>query len=55
MDIEEVAASTPEKILSFAVDPATGYQAFHGRRIAFMLELTGKQIKQCVSLMGTLY
>jgi len=55
MDIEEVAAETPEKILSFAVDPATGYQAFHGRRIAFELGLSGKQIKQCVALMGTLY
>jgi succinyl-CoA synthetase beta subunit len=55
MDIEEVAASTPEKILSFAVDPATGYQAFHGRRIAFALGLEGKQVKQCVALMGTLY
>lgn len=55
MDIEEVAASTPEKILSFSVDPATGYQPFHGRRIAFMLELEGKQVKQCVALMGTLY
>ncbi len=55
MDIEEVAESTPEKILSFSVDPATGYQAFHGRRIAFNLGLTGKQIKQCVALMGTLY
>ncbi len=55
MDIEEVAASTPEKILSFAVDPATGYQGFHGRRIAFELGLTGRQVKQCVTLMGTLY
>ena len=55
MDIEEVAASTPEKILSFSVDPATGYQAFHGRRIAFSLGLKGGQIKQCVQLMGTLY
>ena len=55
MDIEEVAANTPEKILSFSVDPATGYQALHGRRIAFMLKLEGKQIKQCVALMGTLY
>jgi succinyl-CoA synthetase beta subunit len=55
MDIEEVAANTPEKILSFSVDPATGYQGFHGRRIAFMLGLEGKQIKQCVQLMGNLY
>ncbi|MBM7068364.1 ADP-forming succinate--CoA ligase subunit beta [Actibacterium sp. 188UL27-1] len=55
MDIEEVAAETPEKILSFSVDPATGYQPYHGRRIAFMLGLTGGQVKQCVKLMGTLY
>jgi succinyl-CoA synthetase beta subunit len=55
MDIEEVAASTPEKILSFSVDPATGYQAFHGRRIAFALGLEGKQVKECVALMGILY
>jgi len=55
MDIEEVAASTPEKILSFSVDPATGYQAYHGRRIAFSLGLTGKQVKECVALMGMLY
>ncbi|MFK7752297.1 MAG: ADP-forming succinate--CoA ligase subunit beta [Sedimentitalea sp.] len=55
MDIEEVAASTPEKILSFAVDPAAGYQAFHGRRIAFALGLSGQQVKQCVKLMGILY
>ncbi|MEW9921051.1 ADP-forming succinate--CoA ligase subunit beta [Marimonas sp. MJW-29] len=55
MDIEEVAAATPEKILNFSVDPATGYQPFHGRRIAFALGLQGKQVKQCVSLMGLLY
>ena len=55
MDIEEVAHATPEKILSFSVDPATGYQPFHGRRIAFGLGLTGNQVKQCVALMGTLY
>jgi succinyl-CoA synthetase beta subunit len=55
MDIEEVAANTPEKILSFSVDPATGYQAFHGRRVAFTLGLKGGQVKQCVNLMGQLY
>ncbi|OIP87073.1 MAG: succinate--CoA ligase subunit beta [Rhodobacterales bacterium CG2_30_65_12] len=55
MDIEQVAAKTPEKILSFSVDPATGYQGFHGRRIAFALGLEGGQVKQCVALMGTLY
>ncbi|WP_299921090.1 ADP-forming succinate--CoA ligase subunit beta [uncultured Pelagimonas sp.] len=55
MDIEEVAASTPEKILSFSVDPATGYQPFHGRRVAFSLGLKGAQVKECVKLMGILY
>ncbi len=55
MDIEEVAASTPEKILTFTVDPATGLQGFHGRRIAFALGLEGAQVKQCVSLMNLLY
>jgi succinyl-CoA synthetase beta subunit len=55
MDIEEVAEATPEKILSFSVDPATGYQAYHGRRIAFSLGLKGAQVKQCVKLMGQLY
>ena len=55
MDIEEVAEHTPEKIISFSVDPATGYQPFHGRRVAFSLGLEGKAVKQCVSLMGILY
>jgi succinyl-CoA synthetase beta subunit len=55
MDIEEVAANTPEKILSFSVDPATGIQGFHGRRVAFTLGLKGKQIKQCVDLVSKLY
>jgi len=55
MDIEEVAESTPEKILNFTVDPATGYQAYHGRRVAFALGLKGAQVKQCVQLMGQLY
>ena len=43
MDIEAVAASTPEKIINFTVDPATGFQAFHGRRVAFCLGLEGQQ------------
>ena len=55
MDIEEVAEATPEKILSFSIDPTTGYQGYHGRRIAFNLGLAGKQVKQCVTLLGNLY
>ena len=55
MDIEEVAANTPEKILSFSVDPATGISDFHGRRVAFALGLSGGQVKQCVALLRNLY
>ncbi|RLL64407.1 MULTISPECIES: ADP-forming succinate--CoA ligase subunit beta [Paenirhodobacter] len=55
MDIEEVAAHTPEKIMSFSVDPATGLSDFHGRRVAFALGLEGAQVKQCVALVKNLY
>ncbi|SIS66876.1 ADP-forming succinate--CoA ligase subunit beta [Phaeovulum vinaykumarii] len=55
MDIEEVAASTPEKILSFSVDPASGLSDFHGRRVAFALGLKGPLMKQCVALIRNLY
>jgi len=55
MDIEEVAAKTPEKILTFHVDPAAGYQAYVGRNIAAALGLDKAQTKQCVKLMGQLY
>jgi len=55
MDIEKVAHDTPEKIATLAVDPASGYSAFHGRRIAAALALSGDQIDQCVALVGQLY
>ena len=55
MDIEAVAAETPEKILTLTIDPASGYMPHHGRSIAFGLGLSGKQIKQCVALIGNLY
>ena len=55
MDIEEVAAKTPEKIITFSVDPASGLSGFHGRKIAFALGLEGGQIKQCVQLIAQLY
>ena len=55
MDIEKVAAETPEKILSFSVDPATGIQPFHGRRVARALGLAGPAAKQCGSLVRALY
>jgi succinyl-CoA synthetase beta subunit len=55
MDIEEVAHKTPEKILTLAIDPASGYSQFHGRDIAFALGLKDNQVKQCVKLVGDLY
>ncbi|WP_374634037.1 ADP-forming succinate--CoA ligase subunit beta [Paracoccus sp. (in: a-proteobacteria)] len=55
MDIEEVAAHTPEKIVTFSVDPASGLSDFHGRRVAFALGLSGAQVKQCVALVKNLY
>ncbi|MDO5530299.1 MAG: ADP-forming succinate--CoA ligase subunit beta [Paracoccus sp. (in: a-proteobacteria)] len=55
MDIEEVAAQTPEKIVSFSVDPASGLSDFHGRRVAFALGLEGALVKQCVGLVRNLY
>ena len=55
MDIEEVAAKTPERIIKFTVDPASGLSSFHGRRVAFAFGLKGKQIKQCVHLVQTLF
>jgi len=55
MDIEEVAAKTPEKIVTLTVDPASGLQPFHGRRIAYALKLEGDQVKQCVKLVQSLY
>jgi succinyl-CoA synthetase beta subunit len=55
MSIEDVAHDTPEKIISFDVDPATGLSDFHGRRVAFALGLTGAQVKQCVGIVKNLY
>ena len=55
MDIEQVAHNTPEKILSFPVDPATGIMPFHGRLVANTLKLTGDLEKQVVGLVTKLY
>ena len=55
MNIEDVAHATPEKIHTLTIDPATGYQPFHGRRIAFALGLKGDQIKACGKLIENLY
>ncbi len=55
MSIEDVAHDTPEKIHTFTIDPATGLQDFHGRRVAFALGLSGNQVKQCVKIVRDLY
>ncbi len=55
MDIEEVAASAPEKIVTVHVDPAAGYSPHIGTTIAYALGLTGGTVRQCVSLVGKLY
>jgi succinyl-CoA synthetase beta subunit len=55
MDIEEVAAKTPEKILSFSIDPASGISSFHGRKVAYALGLEGDQVKKGVALIEKLY
>ena len=55
MNIEEVAHSTPEKIVTFSVDPATGVMPHHGRTVAKALGLTGDLAKQAGVLVGQLY
>ena len=55
MDIEQVAHDTPEKILTFSVDPATGIMPHHGRRVAQALKLSGDLAKQIEGLLPKLY
>jgi succinyl-CoA synthetase beta subunit len=55
MEIEEVAATNPEKIIREWTDPALGLQAFQARNLAFGLGLTGDQFKQGVGLILNLF
>src|SRR5215467_1270820 len=55
MDIEEVAATAPEKILKETIDPAVGFQAFQARKLAFGLGLPGPLVGQAVKFMQSLY
>ena len=55
MDIEEVAAKTPERIVTVDIDPATGMQGFYGRQIAFALGLEGRQISAAVKFLQGMY
>jgi succinyl-CoA synthetase beta subunit len=55
MEIEEVAEHSPEKILKVAIDPATGIQPFHARKLAFGLGLNKAQVKNAVKVIMTMY
>lgn len=55
MEIEEVAAHSPDKILKVAIDPVAGLQPFHARKIAFGLGLSGPQVGACVRFLQGMY
>jgi succinyl-CoA synthetase beta subunit len=55
MEIEEVAARTPEKIIKVAIDPALGLMPYHGRKIAFGLGLKGKEVGAAVKFLMAMY
>ena len=55
MDIEEVAASTPEKIFKETIDPAVGFRPFQARKLAFALGLPADLINQAAKFMQALY
>ena len=55
MDIEEVAATEPEKIFTFAIDPILGLQAYQSRELGFSLEMDEKQRKQLINILSRMY
>ncbi len=55
MDIEEVAANTPERIITVVIDPVTGLQPFHARKLAYGLNLSGGQVRSAVRFMQGMY
>jgi succinyl-CoA synthetase beta subunit len=55
MDIEDVAARSPEKILKVYIDPMIGFQPFLGRRLAFGLNLEPEQVRPMGQLIGNLF
>jgi succinyl-CoA synthetase beta subunit len=55
MAIEDVAAETPEKIITLPIDPATGLQGYHARRVAFALGLEGKQVNVATKFLIGMY
>ncbi len=55
MDIEEVAANTPEQIMKETVDPAVGFRSFQARKLAFGLGIPGALVNEAVKFMQSLY
>jgi succinyl-CoA synthetase beta subunit len=55
MDIEKVAAETPELIFKEYIDPSVGFEPFHGRSLAFRLGLSGEFLNPAVKILGALY
>ena len=55
MNIEDVAHTTPEKIHTITIDPATGIMPHHGRAVAAALDLTGDLAKQATNVLAKLY
>jgi len=55
MNIEEVAAGTPEKIIRLQINPLLGLQPFHLRQVGFSLELTSENFAALSTLLSTLY
>jgi succinyl-CoA synthetase beta subunit len=58
MEIEEVAAHTPEKIIREAIDPAVGFQSYNGRNVAFALGLPAMEpavVNPFIQMLGNLY
>lgn len=55
VDIEQVAADTPEKIITAAVDTAAGFMPYQARHIGYRMGLDARQVKQLVKIMDGLY
>ncbi|MDY7019712.1 MAG: ADP-forming succinate--CoA ligase subunit beta [Chloroflexota bacterium] len=55
MEIEEVAQTSPEKIFKSHIDPTIGFQPFHGRSLAYGMNLSGGQINEAIHLMSSFY
>ncbi len=55
MEIEEVAHKSPDKIIKVAIDPLTGFQGFHGRKLAFGLGLPKEEVNSFIRFAAALY